>query len=288
MKKHLLVFLILSLGSSVINLSKAQVIQDYFFKNLDLSYINPAALTMEGGLRGNVQYNRNDMDKVNTEVGTQFQLHSNFKNHGVGISLQSHKSGIFSGNGLTAGYGYRVRLTDNQSLSVGTRATYYKQSINRGQVQNANVSDPVLYGDSYNEGDLMLHAGVLYEWKGLQVGITSPEFLPMESNTVISKNFNAYLGYTIPLEGFDLRPNFYYEDVKYLGNWYEIGLYGLIEKQLSLEGSYTSEQSVRMRAGFNLKNINLAYGFDSGNSTRNGVSKTSHQIFLEYRFGKVK
>jgi len=266
----------------------AQTIQDHLFKNWDLVYINPGALTDEGGLKGTLQYNRNTIDNVNTEVGGQFQMHSNFgKNHGVGISLQSQKSGVFSGTSIGGGYAYRVKLTANQSLSLGTRVAYFKQSINRAQVENASLSDPVLYGDAYHQGNLMASAGVLYKWNGLQLAVNSPEFLPLEGNTVISRNYSAYIGYTFRLQGFDLRPNFYYEEIKSLGDWYEMGVYGEIEKQVILEASYTSQQSIRFRAGFNLKKLNMGYGFDSGSSSQNnGLSKISHQLFLQYNFGK--
>ncbi|WP_207424263.1 PorP/SprF family type IX secretion system membrane protein [Desertivirga brevis] len=289
MKKNTSFFIILFLLVSTGHKLVAQTVQDYLFKNWDLVYINPGALTSEGGLKSTVQYNRNTIDGVNTEVGAQFQMHSNFgKNHGAGISLQSQKSGIFSGTSFGAGYAYRVKLSANQSLSLGSRVAYFKQSINRGEVMNANTSDPVLYGDAYQEGNLMVSAGALYQWKGLQLAVSSPEFLPMEGNTVISRNYNAYIGYTFEFDGVDIRPNFYYEEIKTLGNWYEMGLYSELEKQIVLEASYTSQESVRLRAGFNFKKLNLGYGFDSGSSAQNaGLSKSSHQLFLQYSFGKV-
>src|SRR3712207_7225976 len=44
-----------------------------FFKNWDLSYINPAALTQEGGLKGNLQYSRDLLSSVNIAESGHFR-----------------------------------------------------------------------------------------------------------------------------------------------------------------------------------------------------------------------
>src|SRR5687767_495444 len=137
MKRYLLFLLLLLL----VKPGRAQIVPDLFFKNWDLSYINPAALTQAGGLKGNVQYNVDMMSGVNTAKGGLLQLHSDFGGkHGVGIQLQNQGSGVLAGNGVGAGYGYRVQLAQEQSLSLGARFNYFKYSINRAEITHANTS----------------------------------------------------------------------------------------------------------------------------------------------------
>lgn len=286
MKRYLLLpFLLIFLGTS----SQAQIVPDLFFKNWDLSYINPAALTQQGGLKGNVQYNMDMMSGVNTAKGGLVQLHSDFGGkHGLGIQLQNQGSGVLAGNGVGAGYGYRVQLQAEQSLSLGARFNYFKYSVNRAGITHANTSDPVLYGDAYRQSNILLSSGLFYQWKDLQVAVTMPEFLPTESANYYRKNFSGYVGYTFRTPEGRLRPNFYYEHVAAVGGWYEMGLYGTYQDLLSLEVSHTSESSIRIKAGIRHRSFDLGYGFDSGspiNTERQ--QRMGHRLYLAYSFGDI-
>jgi type IX secretion system PorP/SprF family membrane protein len=286
MKRYFLLLLVLIFVKTS---AGAQIVPDLFFKSWDLSYINPAALTQAGGLKGNVQYNVDMMSGVNTAKGGLLQLHSDLGGkHGLGIQLQNQGSGVLAGNGVGAGYGYRVQLQAEHSLSLGARFNYFKYSINRAEITNANTSDPVLYGDAYRQSNILLTSGLFYQWKDLQVAVTVPELLPMESANYYRKNFSGYVGYTFRTPEGSFRPNFYYEQVAALGGWYEMSLYGSYQDVLSLELSHTSESAVRVKAGLKHRAFDLGYGFDSGSPiSTERQQKMGHRLYLAYNFGQI-
>ena len=285
MKRYLLLLLFIIF----IKPAQAQIVPDLFFKNWDLSYINPAALTQAGGLKGNVQYNVDMMSGVNTAKGGMVQLHTDFGGkHGLGIQLQNQGSGVLAGNGVGAGYAYRVQLGEDQSLSLGGRFNYFKYTINRAEITHANVSDPVLYGDAYQQSNILMTSGLFYQWKDLQVALTLPEFLPTESTNYYRKNFTAYVGYTFRGPEVSLRPNFYYEQVAALGGWYEMSLHGAYREVLMLELAHTSEMAFRVKGGVKHRSFDIGYGFDSGSPILSERQhKMGHRLYLAYSFGEI-
>lgn len=285
MKKVILSLVLLAVAGA----GKAQSVQDYFFKSWDLTYVSPAALTQDGGLKGNLHYYQDLVGSVQANVGGQLQLHTNVgTNHGVGISIQNNRSGVLAGNGVGAGYAYRVRLAANQTLSLGARFNYFKYSINRAGVAHADVSDPMLYGDMFQHNNLLIATGLLYEVGNFKLAVNAPEVLPLEGASYTRRNYSAYLDYTFPLNDWQVRPNFYFENVATLGNWYESGLYISYKNRFAVEGGYTSENALRAKASVGYGSFTIGYGYNSGKTAKEGsASQTGHRIYVGYNFGDI-
>ena len=287
MKKYLLLILIIFSLQPL----KAQITKDYFFKSWDLSYINPAALTQPGGLKANIQYNQDELKNVRVSEGGQFQLHTDIDGkHGVGVTFQNQRSGILTGSGIGAGYGYRVQLAEQQSLAIGSRFNYFKHSINRSDVIYADPSDPSLNGDLIGQNNILINTGLFYQNQQFQAGIMAPEIIPIKGATYYKRNLTLYLDYTFKMNDIlNLRPNFYYENLTVIGDWYEMGLFTTYNNLVSLELAYTSESAFRVKGGLNYQGFDFGYGFETGNTTATDVvNKRGHRIYLAYNFGSNK
>ncbi|MBA9079622.1 PorP/SprF family type IX secretion system membrane protein [Rufibacter quisquiliarum] len=269
--------------------AQAQSVQDYFFKSWDLSYVSAAALTQEGGLKGNLYYQQDRVGSVNSNEGGLLQLHTNVgRNHGVGITMQSTRSGILRSSNIGAGYAYRVQLAQNQTLSAGGRFSYFRYSLDRAAVTHADVADPILYGDMFQQNSLLLSTGILYEWGLFRLAVNAPELVPLEGGRYAKKHFSAYTDYSFLLDNWQIRPNVYYEQLAALGGWFEANLYTSFKDRVAVEVGYTSEHAIRAKASVNYSAFTVGYGYNAGKSANEGSSsQAGHRIYLGYTFGDV-
>jgi type IX secretion system PorP/SprF family membrane protein len=284
-RKFLLILVLFASSNAL----RAQSIQDYFFKSWDLTYITPAALALDSGLVGNLNYNQDLVGSVQANVGGQLQLHTSFgSGHGVGITMQSSRSGILTGNSVGAGYAYRIRLSENQMLSAGGRFNYFKYSLNRASVKYANVDDPILYGDMFQQSSLLISTGFLYEWGQFKLAVNAPETLPIEGTRYARKNLSAYMGYSFLMNDWQIRPNFYFERLESLGNWYESNLYASYRNQFAVEVGYSSENALRAKASVAYGSFTVGYGYNAGKTAKEGSeNQVGHRLFIGYNFGDV-
>ncbi|RIJ34058.1 type IX secretion system membrane protein PorP/SprF [Pontibacter oryzae] len=286
MKYKVLLPLLLLLVNST---GQAQTVQDYFFKSWDLSYVTPAAVAYDTSMVGNLTYSQDMVGGVQTNVGGQLQLHTNVgTGHGVGINIQSSRSGILSGNSVGANYAYRIRLSENQSLSAGVKFIYFKNSLNRASVEHSNVDDPMLYGDLFQQNSILVSTGFLYEWKQLRLAINAPETLPLEGTRYARRNYSMYMGYSFVKNDWQVRPNFYFENLEALGNWYETGLYASYKDRLAMEVGFTSENALRAKATVAYNSFTVGYGYNAGKTAKEGYeNQMGHRLYVGYNFGDV-
>lgn len=284
--KKIIVLLVLLVTSAA---TKAQTVQDYFFKSWDLTYISPAALAADTSMIGNMTYGRDAVGGVQANVGGQVQLHTGFESgHGVGIAIQSSRTGIFTSNSIGAGYAYRVRLSENQSLSAGGRFTYFKYSLDRASVVHSNVDDPVLYGDMFQQSSLLISTGLLYQVGQFRLAVNAPDMLPIEGSRYTKRKLNVYADYGLQLHNWEIRPNLYFERLEALGDWFESGLYVSYDNRIAAEISYTSENALRGKASVNFNKITVGYGYNAGKTGKEGSeSQIGHRLYIGYNFGNL-
>jgi type IX secretion system PorP/SprF family membrane protein len=221
----------------------------------------------------------------------QLNAHSTLgKSNGLGLRVSSQSYGILNLLGATAGYSYRVKLSETNKLHLGigigfsqstlngSKATVIDAgdvSLNNGDKQTANGFDSefgaMFIGSKLKAGLAVLH---LYNSNPSFAGNNSFKALP-QINTQVSYVFNKD-------HKFEIEPWLLNRYTVYGNNVFEAMVNVKYNKVILCGVGYRSSYGLLVLLGAKIGNMRLGYSFDYGvniNATNLG---SSHQIMLGF------
>lgn len=224
------------------------------------------------------------------------------KKMGLGLSLISDKKGISSKIGGNISYAYRLKLNEQTFLAFGVSAGIIDHSLNYSRAIVENVNDPVLSGDTQRETSIDANAGIALVWKDLEFGVAVPQLLGGAVEYQDNVSGRAYYSLARHYMG-SLQYRFYINKekglalvpmgmVRFLPNapfQYDGNLHFEWRDKFWIGATYKSEYAVSANAGFCIsKQLYVGYSYDFVIGNIGKYSGMSHEIMLNFKFGKSK
>lgn len=224
------------------------------------------------------------------------------KKAGLGISLLSDRKGITSRIGGNINYSYRITINDDMHLRFGIAAGIVDQAIDYSKALVENGSDPFLFSDSERKTAFDANAGLLFSWKALEFGIAVPQLAGNAISYVDNTNVRAkytqvrhYLGtlkYTFTLskdKGIFIAPQALVRYVPNAPMQYDGTLNLEWKDKMWIGASYKNDYAVTVHAGVCIhKQLYIGYAYDIILGNISKYSGTSHEIMVNFKFGKPK
>jgi type IX secretion system PorP/SprF family membrane protein len=222
-----------------------------------------------------------------------------FKNKlGLGAYVVSDNTGIIDRLDINFAFSYKLALNQNHFLSFGLVAGIIDQNINFEKVIAKDPGDPNLFPTENKQMGFDAGAGVNYNWKALNVGISVPQLISRNFIYVDNKNEASYA----PVQHFILTAQ-YKIDIKkdlvaceplvllsYIKNApfkYDVGAMFSYKDWAFLSGIYRSNYAVTIGAGVKInKALIIAYGYDYITSDLAPFAGATHEFMIGYTFGK--
>jgi type IX secretion system PorP/SprF family membrane protein len=233
-----------------------------------------------------------------------FTLDGNLQNKkvGLGLSLISDRKGITNRTGGNLEYSYRVTINDDMYLRFGVAAGIIDQTIDYSKALVENGSDPILFSYAQRKTTFDADAGVAFFWKGLEAGAAVPQLagnkISFVDNTGVRARYiqvRHYLGtlkYNFILskdKGISIAPQAL---VRYVPNaplQYDGTLSLDWKDKMWIGASYKSDYAITAFAGVCIhKQLYIGYAYDIILGNISKYAGTSHEIMVNFKFGKNK
>lgn len=220
---------------------------------------------------------------------------------GIGVSVFSETKGInktIGGNLLSS---YRININHISHLNFGISLRILSHNINFSEAVVEDVSDPTFYSSSQTKTSFDGNIGLAYFWKELEVGISLNQIL--KSKSVFSNDIENDISYT---------PSYHYINsvkykftlnkakqiliapqalVRYIPNaplQYELNT-NLYLNKFWVGAAYKNDYAIAVNAGVSLfKKFDVGYSYDIITSDIGQNSGISHELMLNFKFGKRK
>ncbi|MBT30507.1 MAG: hypothetical protein CMO01_12685 [Thalassobius sp.] len=240
-------------------------------------------------ITGSYQTNR-----TNDEATNYFHL-INFDmpvatNLSIGTRFMHLQKGNVQNMVIEQSIGYKLDLNEQHKLNFGLGLGIQKNSLATDVYTNRYVqaNDPLINQGNFNETQTRIEFGAVYQFKSLEVSISSPMLVGTDG---IEQGLNAYADY-----------DFYFSGDKYrltLATMYsKTGVSGIqneiyastqfeYNKIIWIQAGYTDSEILHVGSGVNLKALNLGYNYSIplGNELHSLINN-NHQISLVFQFRK--
>jgi hypothetical protein len=143
--------------------------------------------------------------------------------------------------------------------------------------QLLDQTDPTLTKSYYNTTQFAAGAGLLYNFKGLDVSLSLPHIL--STNQPLNGYTHAAVFYTIPAgEKFKITPWVCYQNIPVTKSVYSGYVKGMYKDIVWVQAGYQSNSTFNAMFGVNIENFSLGYGFRFNNKEFNAIASGSHEV----------
>ncbi len=223
-------------------------------------------------------------------------------NMGLGLNIMSDKRGVSNRFVANVSYSYRVKLSNNANILFGVSVGLVNQTFDFSNIIVETNTDPNLYLGSQKKITYDGNAGLAFVWKFLELGMSIPQIVgnKIKFNIDSSKkyiytqerqyiSFVKYKFYLDKEKGISIIPqtiirispnspmqfdgtiNFDWQDKFWVGT------------------SYKNNYALAAIAGFCVKkHLYVGYSYDFIIGNLSSYAGISHEIMLNYKFGKNK
>jgi type IX secretion system PorP/SprF family membrane protein len=221
------------------------------------------------------------------------------KKIGLGATLKRENLNLIAQTSALASYAYLVNLNTKQTLSFGLSLGTMYSSINWDKVMLEDLIDPKLYSnDDQFQADG--NFGVLYTYNNLQLGLAVHHLFARGASRKFDLN-NAFLRYgnhsilsasykIKPKQGdFTFEPILLYRFANTFPGQIDLSLLTEWKEKAWLSVGYRNSYGYALSMGFKIsENIRASYAYEIANQNVGIASNGTHEIMLNYTFGKKK
>lgn len=224
------------------------------------------------------------------------------KKAGLGLMLISDRKGITNRIGGYLNYSYRLNISEDANLRFGMAAGVIDQTIDYSKALVQDVSDPFLFGDAQRKTFIDANAGLAFFWKGLELGVAVPQLLGNKVQYVdnistrakyaLVRHILGSLKYKIAIseeKGIYVSPQALVRYVSGTPFQYDGTVNLEWQDKFWIGATYKSEYAIAAHAGVCLhKQLYVGYAYDIILGDLSKYSGMSHEIMINFKFGKNK
>jgi type IX secretion system PorP/SprF family membrane protein len=286
--KNIFYFLVIFITLSV----KSQVLSYdfYSFKVNNMYNVNPAYTGKDEGLNIILCAQTQNKGVPYSNKNYMFGMHSRIsKKQAIGTRIISDTRGAFQILKVDLSYAYIAKINDDMKFTLGLSGGLLKNSllINRiDNYQSLDQSDPTLTKSYYNTNQFAAGAGILYNYKGLDLSFSMPHIIA--TNQPLNSYINAAAFYTIKAgEEFKITPWLCYQNIPVTKDITSFFLKGTYKEVIWIQGGYQTNKTFCAMFGINVENLSIGYGYRSSNSRFSTVASGTHEITFSFKIKEV-
>lgn len=263
--------------------------------------INPAYTGSREVVSLNALYRKQWINVPGAPETMTFSADTPLKNEkmGVGLTVFNDRIGVTNSTGFYANYAYRIRLSNNGTLSMGISAgaTLYKADLTSVKYTDDNTYD-VAFGANISKWMPNVGLGLFYNTDKLYIGLSSPHVLNNKLDNdpgLTSRQYrHGYLlgGYVFDLNHkFKLRPSALVKFVSGAPIQLDLNANIWMYDKIAFGISYRSLDAPVFMVEIQItEQLRFGYAFDYAHSIKptSYYNRTSHEVMLRYEFGYDK
>ena len=295
MKKNYIIILLLFLFTLNVNAQQDPQYTQYMY---NMNVINPAYAGSSDGIGIGILY-RSQWEGLDgaPETGT-LNIHSPIaENMGLGMSIISDQIGPVKETNAYIDFSYTLNLANENRLAFGLKAGVTSHDIGLTNLELIDQNDP-FFSENINEMTPNIGAGIyFYKPNRYYMSVSMPNIL--NSVHLDADDYNvgsetqhlfAATGYVFDLsEDFKLKPHAF---LKYaldspasLDINANLFMYNIIEFGVGYRLDAAATAMINFQVG---PSVRIGYAYDSVQSELNYISKSSHEVFINFDLSFTK
>ncbi len=219
------------------------------------------------------------------------------KNWGIGADVLLDKLGMFQQVSATGAVSYGLTIARDHHVRLGISAGYFQMRIDPTTAIAFDAGDQIVDGGTQSAGSLNSSAGILYQFKGLELSFGSKQLIESRSNFNLTglegyglrRHFVGYGSYDIVLnKSLSLKPNVLYRGV---GNVQQFDFNADINYNDLIYGGigWRTQVGLVARVGINIRKLFfMGYAYETPMLNLASYGAGSHEITLGLKFCKKK
>ncbi len=219
------------------------------------------------------------------------------KNWGVGADVLLDRLGLFQQVSVNGALSYGLTIARDHHVRLGISAGYFQMRIDPTNAIVFDAGDQIVDGGVQTASSLNTSAGILYQFKGLELSFASKQLIESRSDFKLTglegyglkRHFVGYAGYDIVLtKQLSLKPNILYRGV---GNVQQFDFNADINYNDFIYGGigWRTQVGLVARIGVNIRKLFfLGYAYETPMQNLASYGAGSHEITLGLKFCKKK
>lgn len=298
MKKSLITLITVVVASAAFS----QQEYTYTFFGDNRAFYNPAAVGTNdyASLTGAFRKQWVGFAGSPTSGGVTFDMPFSKQNMGIGGMVYQDHIGVTNHTNVAAMYSYHLKITRKHKLAFGVNAGFDLVNAKFADLAYWDANDQVFADDYVNVFVPHFGFGVQYFFEEFYAGISIPRMISVNSDQFNSINFSNApslvthyyfsTGYNFKTKGdLSIKPSVL---VKYTNNvtpQVDVSVAGWYKQMVGLGIAYKSLGFLSTFIQYNMKDaIVFGYAFDFSMNPLQQYSSGSHELMIQYRFGKPK
>ena len=273
----------------LVNSGKAQdLTMNYLSYVYNLYNINPAYCAFGHKFAGIADVrHRAGLDATNAMLGLNGMLGDK---QGIGVRLNADNRGPFQVMIIDLTYGYKLTLKEHQSLYFGLSAGLNNKSFNASKIKGYNEldqGDPVLNVSNFKSTTFTAGAGLIYEYKTLELSVSAPQLLGINQKSFNYLTFMAANIFHVN-KSVEIVPMVFYFNTPVVKNL--LSVQGKLEynRKLWIQLGGQTNALYNIGVGYNFGDLGLGYGYTTSNKLTNVQTSGTHEVFLTFKVGNKK
>lgn len=264
---------------------------DYYSYVMNMYNLNPAYTGKDKGISGILNARNQVMGFSDAPKNVMAGIRSGINsNQGIGGRLIADDRAAFSLVKADATYSYMAAITDNHHVTFGVSAGFLNKNFTINKVENyqqLDQTDPTLSAGYFNATRFIAGAGLLYNWKNLEVGFASPHIV--QATEPFNQYFMGSVSYAKKInESFVVTPWLVYQNIPVIKNLAGFYCKGSWKEKVWVQAGYHTSNTINAATGFNFEKFGVGYSFQFANKALKNISSGSHQVAIFFNLTTTK
>lgn len=256
----------------------------------NLFAINPAYAGQKNALDATMFYRKQwvGLGGSPETFGAMGHMEIKPKNFGVGLQVISEKIGLFNNTQVSAAFSYKLKFDRHNSLAFGLSPGFKRTVTDWNKLVVAQSGDGT-FNDYFQPKNLYVNgAGLFFSNRKCFVGLSTPNIIAI-SNEGRGVEYNLVSGYVFKVsEDLSLKPSLLLRGIKNSPLQFDLSMSAYIQKVFGVGISYRNKESIVIFSELLIKKqFKVGYAYDVNVSGLRKFNSGSHEIMINYFFGKT-
>jgi type IX secretion system PorP/SprF family membrane protein len=209
------------------------------------------------------------------------------KNLSVGLQYDNDKIGFTNTNSIRVAFAYRVKLNNKHTISFAVMPTYKRIYYDFSRIRLTSDGDATFIANSpainlFNSG-----AGAYYYSKKMFFGLSTPELVKTKSGPKFYE-FDAIGGAILKVQdNITLKPSILVRQIKNSPVQFDLNITAYFNEILGVGLAYRNKDAIVTYFDCSInKKFKLGYAYDYSIGPLRKYNSGTHEIMLNYFFGK--
>lgn len=256
----------------------------------NLFAVNPAYAGQKGALDATAFYRKQwvGLGGAPETYGIMAHMELKPKNFGVGIQVVNDKIALFTNTKVSAAFSYKIKFNRNNSLALAISPGINRVATDYAKLITTQSGDGTFNSFLQNKNSFTSGAGLFFSNKKVYAGLSTPDLMQLNTKEK-TLEYDIIAGYVYKVsDNLSLKPSTLIRGIHGSPVQFDASVTAYIKQLFGVGLSYRNKESVVLFMELLIKKqFKIGYAYDYNIGALKTFNSGSHEIMLNYFFGKT-